>query len=214
MLPEEKEEDKNDDDKVPDRTTLTRRLRRAVEGQMGERRFNPIVYLDIGLEDEFLGRLTIELRADLVMMTCENFRLLCTGERGQHDGVRLHYKNTKFHRIVRNSHIQGGDLRDGTGETSIGALGGIFPDENFILRHTGPGVLSMGNKGVDSNGSAFFITFAANPKLDDKHVVFGALANDDSLAVLYAIERLGSDSGRPSRGVPVIKDCGQLYPPR
>ncbi|KAJ8604072.1 hypothetical protein CTAYLR_001770 [Chrysophaeum taylorii] len=185
---------------------------------VGDRRCNPIVFLDISLEGENLepiGRLTVELRADVVPRTAENFRVLCTGERGCYDGVRLHLKDSRLHRVVRNSHCQGGDLKNGDGTWSRQAYGDaiFFDDENYTLRHVGPGVLSMCNQGPDTNGSAFFLTFAANPRFDNKHVVFGCLADESSLRVLYAIDRLGTDHGRP-RAVPCITNCGQLYPVR
>jgi len=202
-------------------TTVSARLGRAVRGMQGlvdQRRMNPIVFLDIGLESgEHLGRMKIELRADLVPKACENFRVLCTGERGQSsaDGiVRFCLRGSCLHRVVRDSHCQGGDLKNGDGSWSRSPLNDdVFEDENFILRHTGPGVLSMSNRGPDSNGSHFFITFAERSDFDEKHVVFGCVADEPSLQVLYAINRIGSASGLPlSR--PIIRDCGQLYPIR
>lgn len=189
-------------------------LSRSVkDGRAGDRQLNPIVFMDMAVNGETLGRLTFELRSDLVPRTADNFRALCTGEAGLGDGVRLHYKGSVLHRIVRNSHCQGGDLKNHDGSWSRGAFDEFFEDENFVLRHTGPGVLSMCNRGPDTNGSNFFLSFAQNPHFDDRHVVFGSVADDASLRVLYALDRLGSDSGRPD-ALAVIADCGQLYPCR
>jgi len=192
-------------------------MRNSTQGDMGLRKGNPIIFFDIAIGNEILGRMRFELRADLVPKTSENFRALATGERGRCtlDNTLFHLKGTVLHRIVKNSHCQGGDLKNGDGTWSHSVLSSdqYFPDENFILRHTGPGVLSMCNKGRDTNGSAFFITFAENSSFDEHHVVFGCVADEESLQVLYAIERLGSISGRPT-AIPLIIDCGQLYPKR
>lgn len=186
------------------------------DGRLYDRRLNPIVFFDVALGATSIGRLRFELRADVVPRAAHNFRVLCTGERGSLDGARLHFKGTPIHRVVRNSHCQGGDCKHGDGTWSKAALGdGVeeFDDENFLLRHTGPGVLSMCNRGPDTNGSMFFLHFAQNPHFDGKHVVFGSVADQDSLKVLFAIDRVGTDHGRPTV-LPVIVDCGQLYPVR
>ncbi|EGB09239.1 hypothetical protein AURANDRAFT_24923 [Aureococcus anophagefferens] len=184
---------------------------------VGKRDENPIVFFDIAIGDRDVGRIIIELRSDLCPRTCENFRALCTGERGKskEDKVPLHYKGSKLHRIVNDSHCQGGDIRNGDGTWSGCTFGDntTFEDENFILRHVGPGVLSMCNRGLDSNGSQFFFSFAEKKEWDEKHVVFGCAATHESLQVLYAIDQVGSPSGKPST-VPIIKDCGQLFPKR
>lgn len=190
------------------------RVSADTECVIGERTRNPIVYFDMSLDGKAIGRLTFELRADVVPRTANNFRALCTGERGHLDGVALHYKGSVLHRVVRNSHCQGGDLKNGDGTWSQPAFGpDLLVDENFLLRHTGPGVLSMCNRGPDTNGSSFFIHFAQNAHFDGKHVVFGCVADEQSLRVLYAIDRAGTDHGRP-QARPVIRDCGQLYPVR
>lgn len=187
-------------------------------GDKGVRRLNPIVYLEITIGQLTVGRLEIELRADLVPMAAENFRMMCTGESlNQSDGTAMHLKGTKFHRIVKDHICQGGDLRnkDGTWSKCVPHLSqdgsGEFPDENFILRHTGPGVLSMANRGPDSNGSQFYITFIETERLNNLHVVFGCLCNADSIATLYEIEQQGSPHGEPRDHV-MISDCGQLFP--
>ena len=120
-----------------------------------------------------------------------------------------------FHRIVKDSLCQGGDLSQGDGTWSASVFRDnadcLFADENFILRHTGPGVLSMANSGPDTNGSQFYLSFVETAWMDEHHVVFGCVCNQDSLTVLYDIERQGSQSGRPRQPV-VIADSGQLYP--
>lgn len=139
-------------------------------GPPTEREENPVVFMDIFTHGgrklvtgevtpaRLLGRLHFELRADLVPLACANFMSLIAGARGiGNDGVRYAYQGTKIHRIVRNVLMQGGDLmgQNGACSRSIYADGGTFRDENFILRHTGPGCLSMCNRGFDSNGSLF-----------------------------------------------------------
>uniref|UniRef100_A0A7S3Y1Y7 Peptidyl-prolyl cis-trans isomerase n=1 Tax=Heterosigma akashiwo TaxID=2829 RepID=A0A7S3Y1Y7_HETAK len=180
--------------------------------QRKPRHLNNIMYFDMTIDGEDAGRLTFELRADIAPKTCENFKALITGERGiTEDGVKLSYEGSVFHRIVKDYLIQGGDIvnQDGTGRLS--SFGEPFEDENFILRHTGPGVLSMCNSGPDSNGSQFFITLVETPWLDGRHVVFGCLVDQPSLDTLAKIEQVGHDCGRPSRTV-VVARCGQLFP--
>ncbi|KAJ8013025.1 hypothetical protein DPEC_G00049020 [Dallia pectoralis] len=162
---------------------------------------NPKVYLDISADDEPLGRVTFELFSHIVPKTAENFRVLCTG----HNGFGLH--NSIFHRIVPDYICQGGDItkQDGSGGRSI--YGDKFEDENFDVRHTGPGVLSMANSGRDTNNSQFFITLKKAEHLDFKHVAFGFVR--DGMEVVRKMGELGTKSHKPSKKV-VITDCGQL----
>ena len=169
---------------------------------------NPVVFFDIGIDGQPAGRMTFELYADVVPKTAENFRALCTGEKGVgKSGKPLHFKGSKFHRVITGFMAQGGDFTrgDGTGGESI--YGEKFADENFIKRHTGPGDLSMANAGPNTNGSQFFICFKETSWLNDKHVVFGKLK--EGMNVLKAIEAVGSSSGTTKKPVIVI-ECGQL----
>ena len=169
---------------------------------------NPRVYFDIDIGGESTGRIVMTLFTDVAPKTAENFRALCTGEKGvSPTGVRLHYKNSIFHRIIPSFMCQGGDFEraDGTGGESI--YGQTFADESFQLKHTEPGLLSMANAGPGTNSSQFFITTIACPWLDNKHVVFGKVT--EGLGTVRKMEVLGSRSGRPSRRV-VITDCGEL----
>ncbi|WP_282780541.1 MULTISPECIES: peptidylprolyl isomerase [unclassified Nocardia] len=169
---------------------------------------NPHVFFDITIGEQPVGRLVMELFADAVPRTAENFRALCTGEKGtSSSGAVLHYKGSAFHRVIPGFMAQGGDFTagDGTGGESI--YGGKFADENFTRTHTGPGVLSMANSGPDTNGSQFFLTFAETPWLDGRHVVFGQIT--EGLPLLDAIARSGTDSGATTAPIR-IADSGQL----
>jgi len=167
-------------------------------------------YFDVSIAGRPEGRIVIGLFGNVTPKTVKNFETLCLGTE-QIGKLRLSYKDSTFHRIIPNFMIQGGDFvrGDGTGGRSIYGteIDGRFPDENFQLKHVGPGVLSMANAGSNTNGSQFFITTKRTPHLDGRHVVFGTVI--DGWDVVKKIEDCGSSSGRPSTRV-VITSCGLL----
>lgn len=168
----------------------------------------PQVFLEIAIGGAVAGRVTIELFADIVPKTAENFRCLCTGERGRgRSGKQLTYMGSTFHRIIPGFMCQGGDFTrgDGTGGESI--YGDKFRDENFQMKHTGPGMLSMANGGPHTNGSQFFICTEKTKHLDGKHVVFGKVIS--GMDVVKRMEECGSNQGTCSRRVE-IRNCGQV----
>ncbi|KAF1767975.1 hypothetical protein GCK72_007936 [Caenorhabditis remanei] len=168
----------------------------------------PNVFFDISIGGKPAGRIIMELYSDVVPKTAENFRALCTGEKGiGKQGKPLHYKGTKFHRIIPQFMIQGGDFTRGNGTGGESIYGEKFPDENFKETHTGPGVLSMANAGPHTNGSQFFLCTVKTEWLDNKHVVFGRVIQ--GMDVVQNIETNGSQSGKPLMDCTIV-DCGQL----
>ncbi|KAF2737460.1 peptidyl-prolyl cis-trans isomerase D [Polyplosphaeria fusca] len=174
---------------------------------MAEKR--PRVFFDITVGSTKAGRVAFELYSDIVPKTAENFRALCTGEKGQGNaGKPLHYKGSIFHRVIKSFMIQGGDFTQGNGTGGESIYGEKFEDENFEKIHDKPFLLSMANAGPGTNGSQFFVTTVLTPHLDKKHVVFGEVINGKS--IIRQIENLKTQSGDKPLQDAVIADCGEL----
>ncbi|KAK7185704.1 peptidyl-prolyl cis-trans isomerase D [Paraphaeosphaeria sporulosa] len=176
---------------------------------MAEGNKRPRVFFDIAIGGVKKGRIAFELYNDIVPKTAENFRALCTGEKGANkDGVPLHYKGSGFHRVIKQFMIQGGDFTAGNGTGGESIYGEKFDDENFEKIHEKPFLLSMANAGPGTNGSQFFITTVPTPHLDNKHVVFGEVINGKS--IVREIENLKTQSGDKPLHDATIIDCGEL----
>jgi len=184
----------------------------------------PKVYFSMTIGGEPVGDIVMELRSDICPKTCENFRCLCTGEKGNGlSGKPLHFKGSVFHRVIPGFMCHGGDITKGTGGGGESIYGAQFEDENFKLQHAGPGTLSMGNGGPNTNSSLFFLSMGSRETgsstnimglgtahLDGKHVVFGAVV--EGMEVLEAIGKVGNAMGKPSKVV-MIEDCGMKFEP-
>ena len=166
------------------------------------------VFFDLSIGDEDAGRIVMGLYGEDLPKTAENFRALCTGEKGTGKlGKPLHYKGSTFHRIIPRFMLQGGDFTQGNGMGGESIYGEKFDDEAFKFTHEEPGLLSMANSGRNTNGSQFFITTVPTESLDGKHVVFGRVL--EGMDVVKKIERLGSASG-DTQAIITIRDCGEL----
>eukprot|EP00933_Yihiella_yeosuensis_P070930 TRINITY_DN7909_c0_g1_i1.p1 TRINITY_DN7909_c0_g1~~TRINITY_DN7909_c0_g1_i1.p1 ORF type:complete len:374 (+),score=88.96 TRINITY_DN7909_c0_g1_i1:44-1165(+) len=206
---------------MSDPETRKERIKRSKESLEGR----PKVFMDVQVGNTAVGRIVIELFSDIVPKTAENFRALCTGEKGLGDsGKELHYKNSIFHRVVPGFMVQGGDVTKGNGNGGESIYGYTFDDESFDLSHDAAGLVSMANKGPNTQNSQFFITTKPNVKLDLKHVVFGRV-----ISGMSAVQRIQETCGVADKGgsfstvqpgnsvtafrteiTAYIKDCGEL----
>ena len=169
---------------------------------------NPRVFFDVTIGGQAAGKIIMELYADQTPKTAENFRALCTGEKGVgKSGKPLHFKGSSFHRVITEFMAQGGDFTAGNGTGGESIYGMKFEDENFNVKHAGRGDLSMANAGPNTNGSQFFMTFIKCDWLNGKHCVFGKVV--EGLEVLDSLESVGSGTGA-TKAPCVIADCGQL----
>eukprot|EP00116_Pleurobrachia_bachei_P005198 sb/3465460/ len=177
----------------------------SMSGQIGQ---NPVVFFDISIGGHAAGRIKMELFADSVPKTSENFRQLCTGE-FKRDSVPTGFKGCQFHRVIKDFMIQGGDFLNNDGTGSLSIYGRQFDNESFENKHTGPGILSMANSGPDTNGCQFFITCSKCDFLDNKHVAFGKVI--DGMLVVRKVENVPvGPNNRPKFPV-IIDQCGEIF---
>lgn len=165
------------------------------------------VYLDVSVGDKPVGKLLIELFLDIVPKTCENFKALCTGEKGEssHTEYKLHYENALLHRVVKNGWVQGGDIWMKRGDGGESIYGPVFEDENFAIKHTRRGMVGMANKGRHTNGSQFYITLQPAKWMDTQYVAFGQVI--EGTDTLKAIEEQDTMNERPMKEIKITA-CG------
>ncbi|POM64662.1 Peptidyl-prolyl cis-trans isomerase B precursor [Phytophthora palmivora] len=180
----------------------------ATKEYKGELIVTDKVFFDVGINDEYVGKIVMGLYGEVQPRTVENFRALCTGEKGaSRAGPPLWYKGSSFHRIIPGFMIQGGDFTQHNGRGGVSIYGRRFDDEDLSVPHAGPGTLSMANAGANTNGSQFFICTGDTPWLDGKHVVFGRVL--EGMDVVDIVSSCGRRSGSPKAEVKII-NCGVL----
>jgi len=170
---------------------------------------NPVVFFDILIGGFSAGKIYMELFHDVVPRTAENFRQMCTGE-FLRNATPTGFKNTNFHRVIKDFMIQGGDFVKGDGTGSISIYGESFEDENFTIKHDQPGLLSMANTGPNTNGCQFFITCTKTDWLDNKHVVFGKVIDSKSMLTVRKIENVAVGSNNKPKLTVTISECGEM----
>lgn len=170
------------------------------------------VFFDVSIDGKAAGRFVFGLFGKTVPRTVENFRALATGERTNHVGKRIGYKGSRFHRVIKDFMIQGGDFTRGDGRGGESIYGAKFEDENFKIRHTRRGLLSMANSGPNTNGSQFFLTSVATLWLNNRHVVFGTMlaGHSDNERILKMIEDLPKGPNDDPKVKVIITKCGEL----
>ncbi|RMX51775.1 hypothetical protein pdam_00011634 [Pocillopora damicornis] len=174
--------------------------------------YRPRCFFDVEINGSQVGRVIFELFADICPKTCDNFRALCTGENGlsKVSGKTLHYKGSPFHRVIKNFMVQGGDFTKGNGTGGESIYGGMFNDESFHAKHDRAMLLSMANRGPNTNGSQFFITTQPTPHLDGIHVVFGHVLQGQDIVSEIENQKV-DDKSRPLVDIK-ISNCGELIP--
>jgi peptidyl-prolyl isomerase H (cyclophilin H) len=170
---------------------------------------NPVVFFEISIGNENIGRIYMELFADVTPITAENFRQFCTGEKLR-GSIPIGYKNSIFHRIIKGFMVQGGDFIKGDGTGSYSIYGERFDDENFKLKHDQAGLLSMANSGKNTNGCQFFILCDKAGHLDGQHVVFGKVIDPQSMSVVKQVEYIQTNMDDEPLTKVTITECGQM----
>ncbi|MES1904472.1 MAG: hypothetical protein MHPSP_000398 [Paramarteilia canceri] len=192
-----------------DEQNVTNKIITSKEAKCFSSPSNPQVFFDIKIGTSHVGRMIIELFANVCPKTCENFRQFCTGQMKK-NGIPIGYKNSRFHKVIANFIVQGGDFinHDGSGVTSIYGEK-EFEDENFDVQHNAAGIISMANKNEpNTNGCQFLITCGPCPKFDNHYVAFGQV-HPDSMYILQMIESVKVVSSKPTTDI-IIAECGEM----